>query len=101
MALAILVVDCDTSVQQRGQVGWIERTVELDRKERFGLVEHEAPIAVGRGDQRVARFRSQGERAADERLGPIEQLAECYRVKTVEDQHLCAVQKGGIALERR
>ena len=75
MALAVLVVDRDAALQQRGQAGGIERLVEVDVEQGLGLVEQEAAVAVGAGDQRVARFGGQRQRPADHRLGALDQFA--------------------------
>ena len=69
MALAVLVVDRDAALQQRGEPGGIERLVELDVEQGLGLVEEEAAVAVGAGDQRVAGVGVERERLAGELLG--------------------------------
>ena len=63
MALAILVVDRDAAVEQRGEAGGVERTVEVDVEQSFGLVEDEAAVAIGGGDQRGAGVFGEGKRA--------------------------------------
>ena len=75
MALAVLVVDRDAAVEQSGELGRIERLLDLDREQRLGLVEHEAAVAVRGRDQGVARLGRERQRAAHQRLGAVEQLA--------------------------
>ena len=60
MALAVLVIDRDAALEQRGEAGRIERRGEVHREERLGLVEQEAAVAVGAGDQRVAGIGGEG-----------------------------------------
>ena len=58
MPLAILVVDRDAALQEGGQPGRIKRRVAaFDREQGLGLIEQEAPIAIGAGDHRLARLR--------------------------------------------
>ena len=101
MALAVLVVDRHAAVEQFGQLGRAERLGDLDREEGFGLVEQEAAVAVGAGDQRVARFRRDGQGAVLDRFGAADQLLECVMVEPPQDQHLAARQKRGVELEAR
>ena len=100
MALPVLVVDRDAAVQQSGELARIERLFELDREQGLGLVEDEAAVAVGGGDQRLARRRGQRQRPLHQRLGAVEQLAQRRAVEAVEDQHLAARQQGRVELER-
>jgi hypothetical protein len=53
--------------------------VDRDRKERLDLVEQEAAVAVGRGDQRIARIAGEGQRAPLDLLGPLDELGERSR----------------------
>ena len=64
MPLAILVVDRDAALQERRQPGGIERFGQVDREQRLGLVEQEAAVAIGAGDQRVARLGRERQGAA-------------------------------------
>src|SRR5205085_9053433 len=78
-----------------------QRLRKLDREERLGLVEQEAAVAVGGGDQRRARFVREREGALHQRLGPVEELRERGGVEPVQDQHLRAGQQSRVQLEAR
>ena len=78
----------------------IERLGQIDREQRLGLVEQEAPVAVGRGDQRRARIGGQRQRRSSTASARVEQFAERRRVEPVEDQHLRAAEQRGVELER-
>ena len=67
---AVLVVDRDPALEEVAERGRIERLGDPGGVERFGLVEQEAPVAVGAGDQRLARL-------GRERQGAFERLGAC------------------------
>ena len=81
MALAVLVVDRHAAVQQLGELGGAERLGDLDREQSLGLVEQEAAVAVGAGDQRLARFGRDRQRTAFDCLGAADQLVERVMVE--------------------
>jgi len=58
MALAVLVVDHDPALQEAGEAAGIERRIELHVEQGLRLVQDEAAVAVGAGDQGIARLRS-------------------------------------------
>ena len=60
MAVAVLVVNRDAALEEFAQRGGIERVRDLGSVERFGLIEQEASVTVCRGQQRFARFGSEG-----------------------------------------
>ena len=93
MTLAVLVVDGDAAVQQRRHAGRIERRVEIDVEQGLDLVEQEAAVAVGAGDQRCAGVVGQRAAAADLGLGAPDQGFQRLLVEPAEDQHLAARQQ--------
>ena len=101
MALAVLVVDRDAAVEQVAELGRAERLVDLDREQGLDLVEQEAAVAVGAGDQRLARFGGDGQRPLLDRFGAADQLLERVMVEPAQDQHLAARQQRGVDLEAR
>ena len=101
MALAVLVVDRDAAVEQLAERGLVERLAKLDRENRLGLVEEEAPVAVGAGDQRLARFGGDRKRALLDRLGAADQFLQRLMVEPAQDQYLAARQQRGVELEAR
>ena len=101
MALAVLVVDRHAAVEQLAKLGRVERLGDLDREQGLGLVEQEAAVAVGAGDQRLARLGGEREAGALERLGAADQLLERCMVEPAQDQHLAARQQRGVELEAR
>src|SRR5438045_6128608 len=101
VALPVLVVDRNPPVEQLAQFGWPQWLFKLDGEECLDLVEQEAAVAVGAGDQRVACLRSEGEVPLLEHLGTADQLLECSMVEATQDQHLAARQQSGVDLEAR
>jgi hypothetical protein len=79
MPLPVLVVDRDPAVEQAASAAGSSGRVELDREQRLRLVEQEAPVAVGGGDQRLARGGVRGRGALHQRLGLVEQAASARR----------------------
>src|SRR3712207_9175959 len=61
---------------QVAQAGRVERRVEPDREQGLGLVEKEAPVAVGRRHERGARLGVERQRPAFGGLGTREDLFE-------------------------
>jgi len=90
MALPVLVVDGDAAVEEGGEGGGIQRFLDGDREQGLGLVEEEAAVAVGGGDQGLARFGGEGEGAARLRLGAVEELRQSVAIEAVEGQDLRA-----------
>ena len=101
MPLAILVIDRDAALQKRRQSGGIERLVDRHREQRLGLVEQESPVAVGTGDQRLARRRREGKGPLHLGLRPLDQVVERGPIEPLQDQHLRSAQERRIQLERR
>ena len=101
MALAILVVDRHAAVQQLGSSAGPSGSSMLDREQGLDLVEQEAAVAVGAGDQRVARLLGDRKGTAFDRLGALDQLVERVVIEPAEDQHLAARQQRGVELEAR
>ena len=98
MPLAVLVIDRDAPLEKPAQRRRVERVGNLRIVERFGLVEQEPPIAIGAGDQRIARFGREGEGPL-ERLAAVEQLAQRLVIQPLEDQHLRAAEQCRIERE--
>ena len=65
----------------------------LDREQGLDLVEEEAAVAVGAGDQRLARLGGDRQRPVLERLGAADQLVQRVMVEPAQDQHLAARQQ--------
>ena len=98
MPLPVLVVHRHAALEELAKFGGTERLVEPCGIKRLGLVEQEAPVAVGAGDKRLARRAGEGKRAF-ERLGPRKQLVQRLRIEPVEDQHLRAAEQRRVQLE--
>ena len=79
MALAVLVVDGHPAVEQLASSAGPSGSSMLDREQSLDLVEEEAAVAVGAGDQRVAGFGGDRQRRVLERLGAADQLLERLR----------------------
>src|SRR5437660_12607541 len=90
MALAVLVVDRDAAVKQFAEFGGGERSLDVDREQRLDLVENEAAVAVGAGDQRIASLRCDRKLSALERFGAADELAQGIMAQPPQDQHLAA-----------
>ena len=75
MALAVLVIDRDAALEQSGEPGGVERHLELQVEQRLGLVEQEAAVTVGAGDQRGAGVGVERQRLVRKRFGAAQQLA--------------------------
>ncbi len=101
MALAILVVDRDTAVQQLAEFGGAEGLVDFDREQGLDLVEDEPAVAVGTGDQRLARLARDRQRPAFEGFGAAHELVERFMVEPAQDQHLATRQERGVQFEAR
>src|SRR4029077_15494621 len=76
-----------------------QRLFDLDRKKRLHLVEKEAAVAVGAGDERFARVGRDWKGSLLERLGAVNQFLERIVVETAKDEHLAARQEGSVDLE--
>jgi hypothetical protein len=100
MPLAILVVDRDAALEKVAQARPGSSGSGRDREQRLRLVEQEAAVAIGAGDQRVAGFGREGQGALLQLLAAVEQLAQRLVVEAVEDQHLGAAEHCGVELER-
>ena len=98
MPVAILVIDCNSALQKRPQRSGIERRAQLGIVQRFGLVEQEPSIPIGRGDQRFARCRGQRQRPF-QRFGPHQQLVQRRRIEPPQDQHLRSGEQRGVQRE--
>ena len=101
MPLAVLVVDRHPAMQQVAELGGTERLGDLDREQCLDLVEQEAAVAVGAGDQRFARIRRHRQGPVLHRFGAADQLLERLMVEPAQDQHLAARQQRGVDLEAR
>ncbi len=99
VTLAVLVVDGDAAVQQGRHPRRIEWLVELDVVQRLDLIKEEAAVAVGAGNQSVARIPGQRDWPADLFLRPLDEGVERVFVEASQDQHLAARQERGIQLE--
>ena len=98
MPLAVLVVNRHAALQELAEFRRAERFGDSRGVERFGLIEQEAPVAIGACDQRLARLGSEGE-GAFQLLGLFEQPGEGRGIESVQDQHLRAAQKRGVEFE--
>ena len=99
MPVAVLVVHRHAPHQELRQRLRIERLGQRDVEQRFRLVEQEAPVAIGRGDQRVARGAGQRQAQPGDVLGTAQEFAERGRVQPVQDQHLRAAEQRGVERE--
>ncbi len=70
MPLAILVVDRYPPLQEPRQFRRAERRVDRHVEQCLDLVEQEPPVAVGAGEQRLARLGCDGQGAPDLGLCP-------------------------------
>ena len=101
MALAVLVVDGDAAVEQVAELRRSKRLRDRDRKQRLHLIQEEAAVAIGAGDQRFASFGRDGKGALLDRFRAAHQLLERLMIEPPQDQHLAAREKRGIDLEAR
>ena len=63
MPLSVLVIDGHPPVEQFGQRLRVERGFDLDREERFRLIEQKAAIPIRRGNKRGAGIGCEGQGA--------------------------------------
>src|SRR4051812_3046119 len=101
MALAILVVDRNPAMQQCSHSGGIERGVELHIEQCLDLIEQEAAVAVGAGNQCIARIPGERNGPANFGFGTLDQSVQCLLVQPPEDEYLTARQESGVELEAR
>ncbi len=99
MTLAVLVVDRDAAMQQRRQPRWIERLGQIDREQGLGLVEQEAAVAVGGGDQGGAGIGGERQRPLLDRLGARQEFSIAAPSGSIEDEHLGAAEQCCVELE--
>ena len=95
MAFPVLVVDRDAALEKCPQCRGIERFGELGVIQRFGLVEQEPAIAIGAGDQRIARLGGQRQGPL-ERFAAVEQQAQRFPVEPLQDEHLRPAEQSGV-----
>src|SRR5688572_19031358 len=93
MALAVLVIDSDPSLQKRSEARGVKRSLQPDVKQGLGLVQKEAAVTIRAGHQRFACIGGQRQRPPKEFLRALDQLAQGVSVEPVQDQNLAARQK--------
>ena len=101
MPLAVLVIDRDAPLEELRELRRAERRLDRDIEQGLDLVEQESPVAIGAGEQRLARLGGDGERAVNLRLGAGQQFLERHLVEPVKDQHLAARQQRRVEFEAR
>jgi hypothetical protein len=99
MPLAVLVVDRHAAVEQLGEAGGIERGVDADALQGLDLIEQEAPVAVGRGDERGAGILGEGQGLFGEGFGAGDQFAKRGFVEAAQDEHLRAREQSSVERE--
>ena len=99
MPLAVLVVNRHAPVEQLREFGGAQRDRQVDREQGLDLIEQEAPVAIGAGNECVARVRRDVERPPLDRLGATQQFAQRGGIEAVQDEHLRAAQQRRVQFE--
>ncbi len=99
MAVAVLVIDRHSAMEQGGEAGRIERSLDRDALQRLDLIQEKTPVAIRRRDQRGAGILREGKRLLDQDFGPAQQFFERGLVEPPQDQHLRTGEERGIERE--
>ena len=97
--LSVLVVGQAAALQGGGEARGVERLSQPEGVEALRQRQHEAAVAVGHDQQRLARGGRQRQRAALQRFGAGQELGQGGVVQPAQHEHLAAGQQGAVEFE--